>query len=277
VPASAQRIAASTGNPGPSHLAYAVALRNSLPESLRASASAPDEARIVLLSLLLQTDPATRETQLQTIGARLGSSTSDAVRATASRAARLTPLHRLPAVLQLIPSLRSLPDAERLLLASLLREMIRADARITVFEYSLEKLVLRALDARAVMEPAHGGATLAERSAELGVLFSVLARHGARDEQQSRRAFEAGLGPLLPRHRPAYGIVEAWVPLFDQALDALRPLQATAKQLLVEGLVRTIAHDEWLTAEEAELLRTVCAVLECPLPPLLGTVLSEAA
>jgi hypothetical protein len=254
-----------------------VSLRNSLPESLRARASAPDEARIVLLSMLLHSDAAVRDSQVQRIAAKLGSRTGDAVRATAHRAATLTPLHRLPAVLQLIPSLRSLPDAERLLLMGLLREMIHADASITVFEYSLEKLVLRALDVRAVTAPAHGGASLAERSSHLGVLFSVLARHGARDGQQAHHAFEAGLGPLLPLHRPAYGIIEDWVPVFDQALDALRPLQATAKQMLVEGLVRTIAHDEWLTAQEAELLRTVCAVLECPLPPLLGTVLSEAA
>jgi len=37
----------------------------------------------------------------------------------------------------------------------------------------------------------------------------------------------------------------------------------------VEGLGRTIAHDEQLTPEEAELLRAICTVLECPLPPIL--------
>lgn len=270
VPAAAQRIAASAGNPRPQHLAYAVALRASLPERLRAWASAPEQSRIVLVAMLLQTDSATRAAQLRLVAARLGAVTVDAVAAAARQARSLSPLHRLPAVLQLIPSLRGLPDAERLLLGDLLREMIRADTQISVFEYSLEKLVLRALDPRAVTAPPHGGLTLADRATELGVMFSVLARHGARDEEQARRAYEAGIAPLLPRHRPAFSIIENWVPVFDQALDALRPLQATAKHLLVEGLVRTIAHDEWLTAGESELLRTVCAVMECPLPPLLA-------
>ena len=57
--------------------------------------------------------------------------------------------------------------------------------------------------------------------------------------------------------------------MFDTALDSLRALQAPAKQLVIEGLVRCIAHDNWLAPEEAELLRAICGVLECPLPPVL--------
>jgi hypothetical protein len=100
-------------------------------------------------------------------------------------------------------------------------------------------------------------------------VFAVLARQGARDGEIARRAYEAGIAPLLPRLRPAYNVIEDWVPVFDSALDSLRALQAPAKQLVIEGLVRTIAHDNWLSLEEAELLRAVCGVLECPLPPVL--------
>jgi len=41
--------------------------------------------------------------------------------------------------------------------------------------------------------------------------------------------------------------------------------------VLIEGMVRCIAHDRRLSVEEGELLRTVCAVLHCPLPPILGS------
>jgi hypothetical protein len=59
------------------------------------------------------------------------------------------------------------------------------------------------------------------------------------------------------------------VPLFDESLDRLCQLKIAAKQLLVEALVRTIAHDGMLAPAEAELLRAICGVLECPLPPVL--------
>ncbi|MGN6513556.1 MAG: hypothetical protein ACTHKZ_08320, partial [Lysobacteraceae bacterium] len=50
------------------------------------------------------------------------------------------------------------------------------------------------------------------------------------------------------------------------ALDALDPL---AKQVLVEGIAAAIAFDGSVCVAEAELLRTLCASLHCPLPPML--------
>jgi hypothetical protein len=49
-------------------------------------------------------------------------------------------------------------------------------------------------------------------------------------------------------------------------LDGLEPL---AKQLVVESLVAAMAHDGHIRVAEAELLRTVCGVLHCPLPACL--------
>jgi hypothetical protein len=54
---------------------------------------------------------------------------------------------------------------------------------------------------------------------------------------------------------------EAWTPL-----DALDPM---ARQALIEGLTATISHDGRITVAESELLRTICGVLHCPLPPML--------
>jgi len=51
-----------------------------------------------------------------------------------------------------------------------------------------------------------------------------------------------------------------------EPLDALDPL---AKQVMVEAITAAIAHDGRLAVAEAELLRTICAVLHCPLPPML--------
>lgn len=269
VPASAERIAGTAGLPGPQHLAFAVALRRALPDSLRATAAAPEQARALLLALVTSEDPDLRQKQLELVAARLGAAEAEAVRAGASRARKLPPLQRLPAVLQLFAAVRALPESERLLLSTLLHDMLRCDGRLSVFEYSLEKLALRALSPRAALAAPHGSLALTDRAEQLGVVFAVLARHGARDGEQARRAYEAGIAPLLPRHRPAWNVIEDWVPVFDTALDSLRGLQAAAKQMVVEGLVRTIAHDNWLEPEEAELLRAICGVLECPLPPVL--------
>jgi hypothetical protein len=63
--------------------------------------------------------------------------------------------------------------------------------------------------------------------------------------------------------------LDDWPTQLRTALSTLEKLHPYAKKAVIEGLVSTIAHDEMLSVEEAELLRTVCAILHCPLPPLL--------
>jgi hypothetical protein len=68
--------------------------------------------------------------------------------------------------------------------------------------------------------------------------------------------------------RPA--LIDAWPTALSNTLAELAQLQPLEKKKLVEGLERCVAHDGKLSVEEGELLRTLCAVLNCPLPPLLG-------
>ena len=103
---------------------------------------------------------------------------------------------------------------------------------------------------------------------ELQVLFSVLAQHGHDDANDARRAYEAGMHALLPRERPDFAVPANWTTPLDKALSRLDLLAPVAKEQLVEALVRTISHDHRITVAETELLRTVCASLHCPLPPL---------
>jgi Zn-dependent protease with chaperone function len=272
VPAAAALIAASAGDPAPRHLEQAIAVRRALPEALRASAEQPERAQALLLAIVIFTGRKAQERELEFVAGRLGAAMAEGTRRAAAATSALAPLLRLPAVLQLIPALRALPEAERLRYVAALRELVRMDGSISVFEYALEKIAVRALLPREATRAPHGRLALDDCSEQLGVVFAVLARQGAGGSEQARQAYEAGLAPLLPRHRPAYAVIDDWVPLFDQALERLRALGVPAKHMLVESLVRTIAHDATLSPTEAELLRAVCAVLECPLPPLLPAV-----
>jgi len=76
---------------------------------------------------------------------------------------------------------------------------------------------------------------------------------------------------VLPEHHPAYERIAEWPNALAEALGRLSDLRPIAKKVLIEGLVRCIAHDQKLSLEEGELLRTVCSVLHCPLPPILST------
>ena len=59
---------------------------------------------------------------------------------------------------------------------------------------------------------------------------------------------------------PAAALEHVW-PVLDG-------LDGPEKQFLVAGVVTVTGHDGVMTVTEVELLRTVCALLHCPLPPL---------
>lgn len=269
IPALGAAVAASVGEPDTRHMSFARLLRRAIPTLMQQYAHTPETARILMCALLLSREDAVRTRQLQSIIGALGEGTAAQVQATLPLAQELEPMLRLPAVLRLFPVLRRLPRSDQVQLCALLDTLARSDARIDVFEFALTKLVGDALRETARPGPGHGKATLEGLSGDVGLCFAVLARHGARDDVAARRAYEAGLGPLLPRVRPGFDCPPDWAERFGGALDALTRLQPAAKELLIEGLVRTIAHDGALHVAEAELLRTVCAVLQCPLPPLL--------
>jgi hypothetical protein len=67
-----------------------------------------------------------------------------------------------------------------------------------------------------------------------------------------------------------------WQQKLSAAFPRLGQLHPFAKKAVIEGLVKTVANDEMLMDEEAELLRTVCAVLHCPLPPMLPLIAGDA-
>jgi Zn-dependent protease with chaperone function len=269
VPAAVALIAGSTGDPAPRHLEQALAVRRALPVALQASAEQPERAQALLFALVIYASPAARAQQLALVRDKLGEAMASEVERAEGPVTGLAATLRLPAVLQLMPALRALPEAERLGCVVVLKELMRLDGMLSAFDYSLEKLATRALLPRGGLREPHGNLAIDDVIAPLGVVFSVLARQGARSAQQARQAYEAGISLLLPRHRPAYSIIDDWVPVFDGALEELCRLRVAAKQLLIEALVRTIAHDALLAPAEAELLRAICAVLECPLPPLL--------
>jgi hypothetical protein len=104
----------------------------------------------------------------------------------------------------------------------------------------------------------------------VGSLFAVLAEQGVDNPAIAQRAYEAGIRHVLPHQAPPFARVERWPEALRASLQQLAQLRPFAKKVLIEGLVRTVAHDRRLSVAEGELLRTVCAVLHCPLPPILA-------
>jgi Zn-dependent protease with chaperone function len=266
------RVAAQVGQFGTVHIQHAQALRLALPESIREFAGSANRARGLVLALLLSRDDAIRNRQLTRLANALDPDALAAIRHCASLAQQLAPMLRLPALLQMFPALRRLPLQQRQALLALVDDLIRADEQIEVFEFCLSKLLETLLQDELEARAPHGGLSPKELTRDIQVLFSVLAQAGAQDQAQASLAYDAGVRLALPRQQPPYAVAEQWVRELDAGLSRLEKLQLSAKKAVIEGLVKTVAHDNMLNVAEAELLRTVCAILHCPLPPLMAAM-----
>jgi Zn-dependent protease with chaperone function len=269
VPAAARSIASQVGQVETLHIAQAQQLRLRLPASLGRFSGRPDDARSLVLALLLSRDPSVRASQIRLLSGALAPPDLAAVESAAVAARDLAPMLRLPALLTVFPALRRATLAERQALARLAVDLINADTRVEVFEYCLAKLLEMLLQDEMQARAPHGNVTLEAAAQPIHVLFSVMARAGAAADAEARRSYETGMQAVLPMRRPPYVAYPDWPQRLNAALPTLEALHPFAKQAVIEGLVRTIATDDLLNVDEAELLRTTCALLHCPLPPLL--------
>ena len=97
-----------------------------------------------------------------------------------------------------------------------------------------------------------------------------MAQQGGDDAADAQRAYLLGMHEVLPDAIPIYAPPAEWAFSMDRALPRLDLLAPAGKELVVRGLAQTIGADGVITVSEAELLRTICAALHCPLPPLLN-------
>jgi Zn-dependent protease with chaperone function len=267
---NAAAIAAQAGTIADEQVRYAEQARAAIPEGVREFVDSADHARALTLALLVSKVPEVRDAQRRVLDEAYGAELTAHVIAQRATAEALAPALRLPAVQQLFPSLRRLSLGERQKLRDVVGRLALSDARIDVFECCLTLLLASSLYDELEAGAQHGSASLLQEIDAIHALFCVLAAQGTADSAVAVRAYEAGISVVLPQHRPAFRSFEAWPAALRDALARLVHLRPFAKKVLIEGMVRCIAHDRSLSVAEGELLRTVCAVLHCPLPPILG-------
>jgi Zn-dependent protease with chaperone function len=265
-------VSAQVARPEADDYRRADAIVAALPDALHAQAVSRDSAMPLLLALLLDGEPPVRALQVEEIAARLG--TEAANRARRLRDEALDGLHpqlRLPLAELAFPALRRRPRPQLDAFLDTVHAMVHADGRVALFEYCLGRLLQSQV--REALDPAaharFGRRRLSQVRSELATLLCVVAQHGHADQGAAQRAYLAGMQRILPQDHLPYLPRQPWTLALDgvwEPLDALDPL---AKQVLVEAVTATVSHDGRVSVAESELLRTLCGVLHCPLPPML--------
>lgn len=266
-------VVAGVGDPAAASYTWAAGILRSIPEALQHRVRGTGTVLPVVFGLLLSDHPQARAAQHAMLTARHGAPLADAAWQEAAALAELDRAARLPLSELAFSALRNRPVAELQAIMGSIDELVRADGRTTVFEYCLATLLRRELYEVVHHRPPWPvrRTTLPRSGTAAPVLLSVLARIGNRDAVSAEAAYRAGLARLPIDQRYPYAPPERGLLALDAVWPVLDGLDGAGKAALVGALVEVIASDGVMTIEEVELLRTVCGLLHCPLPPLAPT------
>jgi Zn-dependent protease with chaperone function len=264
-------VIAQVGAPHSDDYRRAGTITDSIPENLLTAARHQADVVPMLLGLLHSPPGSIREAQQYELKARVDIRTAEQALDYADRMTDLNPMLRLPLASLAFPILRRRPRAELRQFMDTVYALAHADGEISLFEYCLSRLlrtqVSEALDPTRSWVP--GNKRLGDVTASVVALLTVVAHAGHENPADATRAYLTGLGRIYPRLNAPYAPPKDMLAALDDLwpkLDALEPL---GKELLIEGLVAAVSHDSQVSVAESELLRTVCASLHVPLPPML--------
>ncbi len=244
-----------------------------LPAPIRQACRTSIGARAMIIALLFSPDEEIRSGQWQVIRQM---PELDLVRETE----RLFPLlrdlpriARLPLIDLALPALRLLDDTAYRQLKGITESLIMADQRIDLFEYLVQRLLLRNL-ARNFPLAAVGSTDRRQgknTAWACSVLFSILAAQGHAAEEEARATVDEMISQMTGNEKKEITFLAnaRQLPLsdLDRALTILAHTGLSRRRQILDLCLHCISRDVRITAVEAELLRAIGAVLDCPLPP----------
>ncbi len=277
VTTDAQRLAGTIGNPDEQQIKAAQVLNRAIPPTLRQALESGNQSLLLTLALTLHPDTSIRSTQLVYLTQQIGEQRCTVVTDLCRELDKLGPRFRLPLLELTLPKVKDRPLPQLEYLSQTMRHLIEMDARIELFEYAvtrvfaayLRRAVAPALPPRASLDLGHRKAKQAAAT-----VFASLAAQTYQDPEQAAAALQRGLAAIeassISPDTLASAQTDGWMVRLDAALGRLQALSPRGKKVLVDGLMQTAIHDGRLSMAGSELLRAICAIIGCPLPPLVA-------
>jgi len=267
-------LAESAGRPTAAHVSIAQQIRQSVPATLYDAAHSAELALLLAVALIVDPGGRARDRQLRIVEEQLGAERARIVRRLHDEVSAMRPGLRLPLLEIAFPALKLRPAAQLEFLVSLAGRLIDVDGEVDLYEYCYYRVMRSQLGQAVGAASRAGGRRLARRELRRAAidLLTVLAEYGSDDAGRAARAFEAGrayFGKWAEEHTysPKHGNT---LPLLDHSLDLLAALNGKGRRVMLQAVTAVAAFDREITVAEAELIRTICAALDVPLPPLLS-------
>jgi hypothetical protein len=257
------------GHPTEAHRQYAQELVAGLPPAVVEAAHDPYGARAVIYAGLLDRNPQVRAVQLRALEQQADPGVFKLTRELLPAIDGVDVRAWLPLVDMTLPALRALTVTQYRTFCRCFQSLVEADQRIGLFEWTLHQILLRHL--RPQFEPVRPPRVLYYGLQRLGHPCSVLLSTLARTSQGADQvAFDSGARQLPDVPLELLPAEQCSLSDLHRALLQLAQVAPKHRQRLVDACAECICADAEVSIREAELLRAICDMLDCPLPPFLA-------
>ncbi len=264
---------ARVGTIGAPQLLHAAGLLEDLAPAISTQIQDPLGAQATVFAMLLDPSEAVLQQQLAWLNQFAHPAVVRQMRVVLPEVRKLSPEERLPLVERAIPALRQMTPAQMREFLSGVKALVEADNNLAIFEYALQRLLLRHLVAYFVKRPSNSPkyATAEPLVESVKVVLCTLARGGQSSSEAVAAALSSGVKALgWPGARFEVSAEYATDLIrLDAALRTLDQASKPLKKQILLACAATVGADGRVTVEEGELLRAISDSLDCPMPPLL--------
>jgi len=259
------------GNPDGKHLDYADALVRKIPQLFLDAAREPSGARAIIYFLVLSKDESVRGRQLKVLQSSADIGVFDELQKLYQSVSEIAAQQRLPLVTIALSSMRQLSKNQYQLFRGNFKTLVEIDKKMSLLEWSLQKIVMHSLDAVFGKDeaPYFRKKNLKSCKKSVSVLLSILTHSTVQDGMLNEETFTAGADELKMSLQ-LIAVSKIDFDTLNNALDDLADLKLLQKAALLKACVRCITADGKIQAIETELLRAIAATIDCPVPPLLS-------
>ncbi len=269
-------ISDAVGRPDAEQIAFAAEIRRTIPSELYDAAHSPERAWMLTLALAVDRETSHADRQLHFINEQVGAERGQQVRHFASQISQIGSEYRLPILEIAFPALKLRPKQQREYLLELIKRLIELDGVVDLREYCFYRILSSSFETMSDPSGRRKGnraGKKAIRQAAIDLLMTV-AHYGHTEDRERVSAFQAGIAEFGKWASDVdYEDKKLQtIAVLDRSLDVLGKMNSDGSKSLLEALAKTVGRDGKVTAAEAELLRAICASLNCPLPPIPGLV-----
>ena len=266
VAAAAVGAAALVGNVRPEHIQRGQQLHAAIPTELHQQLHQPEAAQWLMFALAINASKSEPEELIPLL--ELSSLEGRILVQTCAQIRELDDKLRLPMIDLAIPTLKHLDKTQRQAFLEKLDALVKADKRFTPFEFVLTRILADHLAPKAQRAERIRFRRFASLRNDIQVLFSLLTHiSGARGEQ-AEQLFRSATASMVDKELALLPASQCKLPAIDKALDHLAHSTPMIKATLINALADLVLADGEVKAGEAELLRAICTLLDCPMPPL---------